>query len=158
MLKAANLSGEALGYSALRQLVVRSLKAAGVNITNNNDDAIIQECDESVIFDSFQDAYNANIAKAAIKTLQAELAKEGGSKAKDNAPIVQITPSVQKTQETITKKCSIYNSVQNFAFTYYCQTCNITGDKGCCEECLNKCHEGHVTSYMGLSSGPCGCS
>ncbi|KAA6361976.1 MAG: hypothetical protein EZS28_042497, partial [Streblomastix strix] len=41
MLKAANLSGEALGYTALRQLVVRSLKAAGVNITNNNDDAII---------------------------------------------------------------------------------------------------------------------
>ncbi|KAA6356851.1 MAG: hypothetical protein EZS28_047622, partial [Streblomastix strix] len=69
-----------------------------------------QECDESVIFDSFQDAYSANIAKAAIKTLQAELAKEGGSKAKDNAPVVQITPSVQKTQETITKKCSIYNS------------------------------------------------
>ncbi|KAA6375740.1 MAG: hypothetical protein EZS28_028734 [Streblomastix strix] len=118
MLKEANLSGESLGYTALRQLVVRSLKAAGVNITNNNDDAIIDTiillledgCDESVISDSFQDAYGANIAKAAMKTLQAELAKEGVPKAKDNVPVVQITPSVQKTQETITKKCSIYNS------------------------------------------------
>ena len=39
---------------------------------------------------------------------------------------------------------------------YHCNTCNLIGNLGCCENCINKCHKGHDT-YFDKISNNCFC-
>lgn len=40
---------------------------------------------------------------------------------------------------------------------YSCFTCNLSGNKGCCETCANICHKGHALSGPRSSSFFCDC-
>jgi len=40
---------------------------------------------------------------------------------------------------------------------YFCKTCGLDGNKGCCQGCANTCHKGHELSEARISSFFCDC-
>ncbi len=64
----------------------------------------------------------------------------------------EINPQVE---EAIKKNCCTFIATgPNFSYQkwYFCKTCGLDGNKGCCQSCANVCHKGHELSEAKESS------
>ena len=48
---------------------------------------------------------------------------------------------MERPEET----CTVLRTKRDFVMQhwYYCYTCGLTGNKGCCSVCVRRCHKGH---------------
>lgn len=74
--------------------------------------------------------------------------------------VSEMTQTRVKNLPTIPEYCTFAKTRKNYEFQhwYYCYTCGLIGNEGCCSTCATTCHKGHNVVYCKKSSFFCDCS